>query len=102
MCVVHDHALDNLSAYCDRTLYVSADGNIYQAERAIDVRMDKFQIKRSDIREVKKNKMPLGQNGHFFEGFHIRLSNGLNLNMAHLDNQGNGLSADDVLMELMR
>jgi len=44
----------------------------------------------------------LGQNGNYFEGFHIRLMNGVNYNFANVDQNGRGLSADTVLMELMR
>jgi len=46
--------------------------------------------------------MPMGQNQHYFEGFHIRLQNGSNYNFANIDEQGRGLNADAILMELMR
>jgi len=64
--------------------------------------MDRFVIKKSDIKEAKKNRMPMGQTGNYFEGFHIRLANGVNYNFANIDENGRGLSADTILMELMR
>jgi hypothetical protein len=100
--VVHDHAMGTLAAFCVGTLYISADTVIYEAERSTDGRADRFQIKRSDIKEAKKNKMPLGRNQPYLEGFHIRLQNGSNFNFASIDEQGRGLTADAVLMELFR
>jgi hypothetical protein len=64
--------------------------------------MDRFVIKKSDIKEAKKNRMPMGQTGNYFEGFHIRLVNGVNYNFANIDENGRSLSADTILMELMR
>jgi hypothetical protein len=46
--------------------------------------------------------MPLGQQGAYYEGFHIRLQNGVNFNFARMDQNGRALSSDDVLMDLMR
>jgi hypothetical protein len=100
--VVHDHAMGMLSAWCVGTLYVSADTVTFVPERATDGRMDRFQIRKSDIREAKKNKMPLGQNGNDLQGFHIRLANGSNYNFARVDEQGRGLPADDVLIQLLQ
>jgi len=100
--VVHDHGIGTLAAFCVGTLFVSGDGVTFVAERASDGRMDRFQIKKSDIREARKNKMPLGQNRQYYEAFHIRLQNGVNYNFARIDNQGRGLSPDDVLMVLMQ
>jgi hypothetical protein len=100
--VVHDHGIGTLAAFCVGTLYVSGDEIAFQAERASDGRMDRFVIKKSDIKEAKKNRMPMGQTGNYFEGFHIRLVNGVNYNFANIDENGRGLSADTILMELMR
>ncbi|HWY42698.1 MAG TPA: hypothetical protein VNX66_04335 [Candidatus Sulfotelmatobacter sp.] len=100
--VVHDHGIGTLAAFCVGVLYISGEEIAFQAERASDGRMDRFVIKKSDIKEAKKNRMPLGQNGNYFEGFHIRLMNGVNYNLANIDQNGRGLSADTVLMELMR
>lgn len=100
--VVHDHGLGMLAAFCIGTLYISQDEVSFQAVRATDGRMDRFVIKKNDIREVKKNRMPLGQKGNYFEGFHVRLANGVNYNFANIDQNGRGLSADAILMELTR
>jgi hypothetical protein len=62
--------------------------------------MDKFQIKKSAIKEVKRNRMPLGSGEQYFEAFHIRLQNGVNFNFAVVDDQGRGLSPDPLLMAL--
>ena len=41
--VVHDHAIGNLlSAFCVGTLYISADGVNYQAERASEFVLSKY------------------------------------------------------------
>jgi hypothetical protein len=100
--VVHDHALGTLVSYCIGTLYISGDSVTYQAERSTDGRADRFQIKKTDIKEAKKNRMPMGRNPNLLEGFHIRLINGSNFNFAQIDGYGRGLSADAVLMELLR
>jgi len=100
--VVHDHGIGTLAAFCVGMLYISADTVTYEAERSTDGRADRFQIKRADIKEAKKNRMPMGQNQQLFEGFHIRLQNGSNYNFANIDEQGRGLNADTILMELMR
>ena len=100
--VVHDHGIGTLAAFCVGTLYISGDEIAFQAERASDGRIDRFVIKKSDIKEAKKNRMPMGQTGNYFEGFHIRLVNGVNYNFANIDENGRGLTADTILMELMR
>jgi hypothetical protein len=100
--VVHDHGIGTLAAFCIGTMYVSGEEIAFQAERANDGRMDRFVIKKSDIKEARKNRMPMGQNGNYFEGFHIRLMNGVNYNFATIDQNGRALSADPILMELMR
>jgi hypothetical protein len=46
--------------------------------------------------------MPIGQNGQYYQAFHMRLPNGVNYNFARIYNQGRPLSADDVLMQLMQ
>lgn len=99
--VVHDHGLGNLAFFCVGILYVSGDTIVFEARKANDGRMDRFEIHKSDIKEARKNKMPLGQNGFYFEGFHIRLQNGVNFNFARIDEQGRSLSSNDVLMDLM-
>jgi hypothetical protein len=78
-----------------------ATPSFYRASKSNDGRMDQFEIKRSDIKEARKNKMPMGQNGQYFEGFHIRLQNGVNFNFARINQQGQSLSSDEVLMSLM-
>ena len=100
--VVHDHGMGTLNAFCVGTLYVTGDTVTFEAERSNDGRADRFQIKRSDIKEAKKNKLPLGQNGYFVEAFHIRLLNGSNYNFAYIDERGRGLNADTILMEILR
>jgi len=100
--VVHDHGIGTLASFCVGILYITPDTVTYEAEKSTDGRVDRFQIKRADIREAKKNRMPMGQNQHYFEGFHIRLQNGSNYNFANIDEQGRGLNADAILMELMR
>jgi hypothetical protein len=80
---------------------VSGDTIVFEARKANDGRMDRFEINKSDIKEARKNKMPMGQNGFYFEGFHIRLQNGVNFNFARIDEQGRSLSSNDVLMDLM-
>jgi len=99
--VVHDHGIGMLAAYCIGTLYVSQDMVTFVAEKSTDGRMDRFQIKKSDIREAKKNRVPLGQNQVRFEAFHIRMQNGVNFNFARIDSEGRGLSPDDVLVDLI-
>jgi hypothetical protein len=94
--VVHDHGIGTLQTFCVGTLYVSQDTITYEAGRANDGRKDRFQIKRSDIREVKKNRMPMAN----MQAFHIRMQNGVNFNFAVVDESGNGLSPDSVLMAL--
>lgn len=100
--VVHDHGIGTLAAFCLGTLYVSGDTVTYMAERSSDGRNDRWQVKKSEIQEAKKNKMPLGQNQQYFQAFHIRLQNGVNYNFARIDQQGRGLSPDDVLMALVQ
>lgn len=100
--VVHDHAMGTLSAFCVGTLYISGDTIVYEADRSTDGRADRFQIKKSDIKEARKNRLPMGQNQHYLEAFHIRLQNGANYNFANIDAQGRSLGADAVLMELFR
>jgi hypothetical protein len=95
--VAHDHGIGTLAAFCVGTLYVSADMVTFVADRATDGRIDRFQIKKSDIKEARKNKMPMGQ----YQAFHIRLQNGVNYNFAHIDDQARSLSPDDILMQLM-
>jgi hypothetical protein len=99
--VVHDHGIGTLAAFCIGVLFISGDQIAFQPERATDGRMDRFVIKKSDIKEVKKNRMPMGQNGNYFEGFHIRLVNGVNYNFANIDQNGKSLSADPILMNLI-
>jgi hypothetical protein len=99
--VVHDHGLGTLAYFCVGVLYVSGDTIVFRANTANDGRMDQFEIKKSDIKEARKNKMPMGQNGQYFEGFHIRLQNGVNFNFARIDQQGRSLSSDEILMSLM-
>jgi hypothetical protein len=99
--VVHDHGIGTLAYFCVGVLYVSNDGVAFQATKANDGRLDRFQISKADIQEARKNKLPLGQNGYFLEGFHIRLRNGVNYNFAHVDEQGRALSSNDILMDLM-
>jgi hypothetical protein len=98
--VVHDHGMGNLTYYCVGTLYLSGDMVTYVADRSNDGRNDRFQIRRSDIKEARKNKLPMGQSPNLLEGFHIRLQNGTNYNFARIDDQGRGLNADDVLLAL--
>lgn len=100
--VVHDHGMGMLQSWCAGTLIVSSDQIVFQADKATDSRFDRFVIKKSDIKEAKKNRMPLGQNGIHLEGFHIRLANGVNYNFANIDQNGRGLSADPILMEIMQ
>jgi len=99
--VVHDHGMGMLQSWCAGTLIVSSDQIVFQADKATDGRFDRFVIKKSDIKEAKKNRMPLGQNTIHLEGFHIRLTNGVNYNFANIDQNGRGLSADPILMEIM-
>ncbi len=99
--VVHDHGVGTLAYFCVGVLYVSSDGIAYQASKANDGRMDRFQIRKEDIQEARKNKLPMGQNGYFLEGFHVRLRNGVNYNFSHIDEQGRALSSNDTLMDLM-
>ena len=54
------------------------------------------------VKEARKNRMPLGQQGAYYEGFHIRLQNGVNFNFARMDQNGRALSSGDVLMDLVR
>jgi hypothetical protein len=98
--VVHDHGMGMLTTYCVGILAITPDAVAYQAEKANDGRVDRFVFKKADIKEAKKNRMPLGQNGAFYEAFHIRLANGVNLNFGNIDQNGRGLSADPVLMAL--
>jgi hypothetical protein len=99
--VVHDHGIGNLAFFCVGVLYVSGDMVAFQASKANDGRMDHFEIRKSEIKEARKNRMPLGQNGSYYEGFHIRLQNGVNFNFARIDQQGRALSSNDVLMDIM-
>lgn len=98
--VVHDHAVGMLATFCVGTLYISGDQIAFQAEKANDGRMDRFVIKKSEIKEVRKNRMPLGQSGNFYEAFHIRMTNGVNYNFANIDQNGRSLSADPIVMNL--
>lgn len=94
--VVHDHGIGTLQTFCVGTLYVTQDTIIYQADRANDGRIDRFQVKKSDIREVKKNRMPMAN----MQAFHIRMQNGANFNFAVVDQNGNPLLPDSALMAL--
>lgn len=100
--VVHQHGLNDLGLYCIGTLYISADSVIYQAEQATDGRRDQFHIKKTEIKEAKKNRIPINQNGVPFPAFHLRLANGLNFNFALLDDNNRGMSPDPVLLELIQ
>ena len=99
--VVHDHGLGVLAAFCVGTLLITPDSVSYQAVKATDGRLDRLLFKKADIREAMKNRRPLGQNGRFFEGFHIKLGSGANFNFANIDQNGMGLSADPILAELL-
>ena len=100
--VVHDHGLGNLATFCVGVLYVTDDAVIFSSSKSTDGRLDHFEIRKSEIKEARKNRMPLGQQGAYYEGFHIRLQNGVNFNFARIDQNGRALSADEVLMALMR
>jgi len=100
--VVHDHGIGTLVSYCIGILYISTDTVTYEPERSTDGRADRFQIKKADIKEARKNRMPMRQNQLVLDGFHIRLQNGSNYNFANIDNQGRSLNADAILMELQR
>lgn len=99
--VVHDHGMGTLAYYCLGVIYISGDTITFEAKKANDGRLDSFQIRKSDIREARKNKLPLGQNGYFLEGFHIRLQNGVNYNFGAADEQGHPVSSNAILMDLM-
>ncbi|MBI4910616.1 MAG: hypothetical protein HY820_43790 [Acidobacteria bacterium] len=99
--LVHDHFGNNLSAYCIGRLTVSGDSAAFIAESATDGRMDRFQFRKSEIVEVKKNRMPMGQFGRvMLPAFHVRFTNGANLNFALVNEQGAGLLADTVILAL--
>ena len=100
--VIHDHGMGTLSAFCVGVLVISGDTVVFQAQTATDGRLDRFQIKKSEIREAKKNRMPLGQAGHYFQAFHLRLANGVNYNFAQVNEQGMSLSGDEILMGVMQ
>jgi hypothetical protein len=100
--VVHDHGLGTLATFCVGVLYVTDDAVIFSSSKSTDGRLDHFEIRKSEIKEARKNRMPLGQQGAYYEGFHIRLQNGVNFNFARIDQNGRALSADEVLMALMR
>jgi hypothetical protein len=94
--VVHDHGIGTLAAFCVGTLYVSEDTVTFEADRANDGRRDRFEVRKSEIREVRKNRMPMAN----MQAFHLRLQNGVNFNFAVIDERGLGLSPDAVLMAL--
>ena len=94
--------MNNLASYCVGTLTISADSVIYQADMATDGRRDRFQIKRTEIQEAKRNRLPMNQNGVVFPAFHLRLTNGLNFNFALLDANNRGQAPDPVLLELIQ
>jgi hypothetical protein len=85
-----------LAAFCVGTLYVSEDTVTFEADRANDGRRDRFEVRKSEIREVKKNRVPMAN----MQAFHLRLQNGVNFNFAVIDERGLGLSPDAVLMAL--
>jgi hypothetical protein len=62
--------------------------------------LDRFQIKKSDVREARKNRLPMGQSGHYLQAFHIRVASGVNYNFAVVNEQGMSVSADEVLMAI--
>lgn len=98
--VVHDHGMNNLAQYCVGTLIITADSVTYQAEKATDGRRDQFQVKKSQIREARKNRLPMNQNGVMFPAFHLRMDNGINYNFALIDANNRGMIADQVLLEI--
>jgi len=100
--VVHDHGMTTLTAYCIGTLTISADSVTYQASMATDGRRDQFHIKKTDVKEAKKNKLPLNQGSIMYPAFHLRLANGLNFNFAVLDENNRGLPPDAVLLEFIQ
>jgi hypothetical protein len=100
--VVHDHGFNNLVTYCVGTLTITADSVVYQASMANDGRRDQFRVRKTDIKEARKNRLPMNQNGLTFPAFHIRLQNGLNFNFALLDENNRGMDADPVLTELIQ
>ncbi len=100
--VVHDHGMNNLLAYCLGTLTITSDSVIYQAEMANDGRRDQFHIRKAEIKEAKKNRLPMNQNGVVSPAFHLRLENGLNFNFALLDDNNRGLAPDPLLLELIQ
>ncbi|MEK7406414.1 MAG: hypothetical protein AAB225_15035 [Acidobacteriota bacterium] len=102
--LIHDHGISDLSNFCIGTLRISGDVVTYQAERATDGRLDRFQVKKAEIREARQNRLGLGTaaRGMTYQAFHIRLHSGINYNFAHIDPQGRDLGVAAVLMELNR
>jgi hypothetical protein len=100
--VVHDHGINNLASYCIGTLTITPDSVFYEAAMATDGRRDQFRIAKTQVKEAKKNRLPMNQNGIVFPAFHLRLENGLNFNFALIDNNGRGLEPDPVLLEFIQ
>jgi hypothetical protein len=67
----------------------------------VDARRDRFVIKKGDIKEVKNNRVPMGQTGNYFEGFHTSLANEVNFSFANIVPNEKSLSANPIRMNLI-
>ena len=67
--VVHDHGLGNLAFFCVGILYVSGDTIVFEARKANDGRMDRFEINKSDIKEAAVSYPELIEENVYFCGY---------------------------------
>ena len=96
--LAHDHSGTEFSSLCIGILSVSKDGLRYEAFRSNDGQNHRFELLKTDIKEARKNKLPMG--GH--QVFHIKLNSGINYNFAHISDKGLDLEPDAVLIEIYR
>jgi len=90
--VSHDHTGDFMG-FCMGYLYIYPDKIVFQVIQTNDGRADNFQATRSQIKEFKTNRWPIGG----YSCFHIKFKDGRNFNFAHIDENGMNLDPGMVV-----
>jgi hypothetical protein len=98
--VVHDHN-GNLGFYCVGPLYILGDSIRYVTTGSTDGRLDNMEVARSELRELRKNRLHIGG----LWTFHIKLKNGSNYNFALVQITPTGardIGVDQIVLEAGR
>lgn len=90
--VGHDHAGD-FSTFCVGNLMILPDRVVFKTVQSMDRQQHDFEVARYEIKEFKKNRLPIGG----YNCFHIKLRDGRNFNFAHINQQGMDLGPAAVV-----